>query len=159
VTDPQIPPPPADLPDFHIPAIPHDEIVRPERLRLGVEVKLPDIVDALSPPVVVLPHVLVPAGTGIPGRVRLVWEVVQALAEQLVEAAEAWVLLDTGEQRKQWATAKLRRLVRELEARFDVLPAPVERAVLWALDRAAGWLVEQAFRRLDAAGKINVHRA
>jgi len=84
---------------------------------------------------------------------------VQTLAEELITAAEAWVLLPHGEARKQWVVARLRRLIRELEERVDVLPAAVERPVLWALDRAASWIVERVFRRLDESRVVNTHRA
>jgi hypothetical protein len=156
VTDPVIPPPPADVPDFRIVEAPADSPAWSERERFAPPAPP---VSHVAPPVVRLPPVLVPAGTTLPGRVRLVWDVVQGLAEQLVEAAEGWIVLEDGAARKQWATATLRRLIRQLEERYDLLPAAIERPVLWALDRAAGWLVERAFRALEAKGIVNAHRA
>jgi hypothetical protein len=156
VIDPTFPPPPDDLPEFAIDAPGADSPEWSERVR--VTPPAPPVSE-LAPPVVRLPMIVVPAGTTLPGRVRILWDAVRTLAEQLVEAAEEWIVLENGADRKAWTTAKLRALLRQLEAKVDLLPAAIERPVFWLLDRAAARLVEQAFRRLEAKGVVNLHRA
>lgn len=95
-------------------------------------------------------------GMNLIERIRFVWGVVEVAVEEAIIAAEGFVELKTGAERKEYVVQHVTNLLSELEARYDILPSWAEVFVLKTASLALDWIVERVFARLNKEGKVNV---
>lgn len=95
-------------------------------------------------------------GMNLIERIRFVWGVVEVAVEEAVIAAEGFVELKTGAERKAYVVQHVTNLLKELEGRYDILPTWAEIFVLKTASFALDWIVERVFARLNKEGKVNV---
>lgn len=86
-------------------------------------------------------------------RLKRFRQVVSVLVEEAILAVEK--LSAPGEEKKAYARERAMRWIRAAEERYDLLPAAVEPAALYTLEKVLGIVTERIFTRLDAAGKVN----
>lgn len=96
------------------------------------------------------------AKESILARIRVIWSVVELLVEEAIIAAEGFVELKNGAERKAYVIDHVSKAIRRLEKRFDMLPTWAETFAFRSAEIALGWIVERVFKRLNAEGKVNV---
>lgn len=87
--------------------------------------------------------------------IRKIWEIVEGVIEEAIIAAEGFVDLETGDEKKQYVTESVVAFLRSMEDRHDVLPTWAEAFALNAIEFSLDWIIERVFDRLDAQGKVN----
>lgn len=97
-----------------------------------------------------------PEKPSVVDRIRSVWEVVQKLVEEAVQAAE--VLhpgSGQGPNKKEWVKERVMTFLRSLEARENFVPGFVEGLVFKAVETALDWMIDRVVRELTERGLVN----
>lgn len=87
-------------------------------------------------------------------KVRAIWEVVELVVEELVQAAEVMTGSKTGAEKKAFVVSTTMEFLRKLEDSKNLLPAAFEGIVFTGLEFALGFLVERVLLNLKTAGAV-----
>lgn len=87
--------------------------------------------------------------------VRKIWASVEVVIEEGIIAAEHFVGLHAGEEKKQWVIDYVTDFLQEMEDQHDVLPTWAEVFVLRSIRFALDWMIERVFEQLNNRGVVN----